>query len=47
MTAHRRDWEDRDHDEVEADRFAWIVLALVTLTSLIGLALIATNRWPT
>lgn len=47
MGGHRYDRLDRDIDEVESDRFAWVVLGLVALSSLIGLALIATNNWPT
>lgn len=36
-----------DDDERQADRFAWAVVIVVALASLIGLALVATNRWPT
>lgn len=47
MSAHRDEWLDRDDDERAADRFAWAVVLVVALASLVGLAAIATNRWPT
>lgn len=44
MTRHRH---DRDDEERAADVFGWIVIAVVFWASMIGLFLIATNRWPT
>lgn len=42
-----RDWQGREADESQTDRFAWFVVGLVALAVVVGLVLIATNRWPT